>query len=152
MSKFSVAPASVISQPIRHLASLAAFGGQIVWPWVSIIALTGSLAFGMHQGIVREPNAHSTSDDEAAVQPQSTVTSTTAVAMPSELNATWIVLTSVGRQGASRTMACITRPNLFAADTLELDPATMDHLAAQLRCYSQTPELGVPIATEQLRP
>jgi len=100
---------------------------------------SGTLAFGMHQGIVREPNEHSTSDDEAAVQPQSTVTSTTAPALPSEPNRTWIVLSSVDRQGASRTMACIARPNLFAADTLELDSAAMDRLATQLSCYSHAP-------------
>lgn len=139
MSTFSVAPASAINQPIRHLASMAAFGGQVVWPWVSIIALSGTLAFGMHQGILREANEHSTSDDEAAVQPQSTARSTTALAMPSEPNTIWIVLSSVDRQGASRTMACVARPDLFAADTLELDPAAMDRLTAQLRCYSRSP-------------
>ena len=151
MSEFSVDPASVINQPIRHLASMAAYGGQIVWPWVSILALAGSLAFGMHQGIVRAADEHLTVDDEAALQPQSTVTSTTALAISSEPNTTWIVLSSVDRQGTSRTLACIAGPNLFAADTLELDPAGMDRLAAQLRCYRQAPQLGVPTATEQFR-
>jgi hypothetical protein len=122
---------------------MAVHGGQIVWPWVSILALSGTLAFGMHQGIVRAANDHLTSDDEAAPQAQSSVTSTTALAIPSEPRMSWIILSSVDRQGASRTMTCITRPDLFAADTLALDPAEMDRLGAQLRCYSQAPESGV---------
>jgi hypothetical protein len=142
MSKFSVAPPSVINQPIRHLASMAAHGGKIVWLWVSILALSGTLAFGLHWSIVRAADEHLTSDDEAALQAQSAVRSTTAPAMPSEPYTSWIILSSVDRQGSSRTMACITRPDLFGADTLVLAPAEMDRLAAELRCYSQVPQLG----------
>jgi hypothetical protein len=119
---------------------MAAHGGQFVWPWVAVFALSGTLAFGMHQGIMRAANEHLTSDDEAALQAQRTVTSTTALPIPIEPNISWIILSSVDRQGASRTLACITRPDLFAADTLELDPAEMDRLAAQLRCYSKAPD------------
>jgi hypothetical protein len=78
MSKFSVAPASAINQPIRHLASMAARGAQIVWPLVSILALSGTLAFGMNKSILRAANDHLTSDDVEAIQAQRTVTSTTS--------------------------------------------------------------------------
>ena len=140
MSKFSAAPASVINRPIRHLASIAAHAGQIVWPWVLILALSGTFAFGMHQGIVRAANEHLTSDDEAALQAQRTVTSTTALAMPNELNMRWTTLFSVDRQGASRTLTCLARADLFGADAIELYPADMDRLAAQMHCYSQAPQ------------
>jgi hypothetical protein len=140
MGKFSVAPASAISQPVRHLASMAAHGGQIVGPCVSILALSGTQAFGMHQGLVRGPNERLTSEEAAAVRAPSTVTSTTALRMPDEPNVTWMILSSVDREAASMRVTCIVRPDLFAADSLELDPSEMDRLAAQLRYYSQAPQ------------
>jgi hypothetical protein len=100
-----------------------------------ILALSGTLALGMHQGIVRAANEHLTSNDgAAALQAQMTVTSTTALLVPSEPNISWIILSSVDSQGVPRTLACITRPDLFSADTLELDRGDMDRLAAELRC------------------
>ena len=93
--------------------------------WVSILALSGTLAFGMHQSIVRAAHEQLTSADNAAQSIQS------------EPNMSWILLSSTDRQGTSRTLACIAPADHFGADALELDPAEMNRLAAQLRCRSQ---------------
>jgi hypothetical protein len=65
--------------------------------------------------------------------------------MPAEPTMSWIILSSVDRQGATRTLTCITQPDVFATDTLALEPAEMDRLAAQMRCFSHGSEFDRPV-------
>jgi hypothetical protein len=124
------------AQRLRHMAGITARGGQVVFPWAAILALSGTLAFGMHQSVVRGPFKDQPLAEELSVPTARTVPFTT-LRVPTEPGARWVILSSVDDQGVKTHLACLTTPERFAADTLELDPADMNRLASDLRCYTQ---------------
>ena len=123
-------------QRLRHIAGITARGGQVVFPWAAILALSGTLAFGMHQAVVRGPFGDQPLAEELSVPTARTVPFTT-LRVPTEPGARWVILSSMDDQGVKTHLACLTAPERFAADTLELDPADMNRLASDLRCYTQ---------------
>jgi hypothetical protein len=105
-------------------------------PWGAMFVLSGTVAFGLNQALVRGPIAHSAAHEELEQSIARTWSSRTAV--PTEPGATWVIFSSVEHPGVRTTLACLTAADRFAADILELDPVDMDRLAASLHCYGRS--------------
>jgi hypothetical protein len=102
-------------------------------PWGLMLVLSGTLAFGLDRAFVHRASAHSASNEELELSIGRTWSSPTP-AVPTEPGATWVILSSVDRQGVRTNLACLTTADRFAADILELDTVDMDRLTASLSC------------------
>jgi hypothetical protein len=100
-------------QTLRYVGSLAARNVQTVGPWFSLLGLSATLAFVLNGAVAGW-------------------TPPTLAAPPPAMQ--WITLSSI-----DRSVTCLTSPDRFAADALELHPADVDRIAADLRCETQDP-------------
>ena len=98
-------------QTLRYLASSADLSVQKIGSWFSLVAVSGSLAFALNGALAGWTSPMQAAPPAAAMQ--------------------WITLSS-----ADRSVACLSTPDRFGADALELHAADMDRLAADLGCQT----------------
>jgi hypothetical protein len=106
---------------------------QAIAPWASIVVLSATLAFGLQQLALHGPFEPLPAQADLPM-PAAGSLAFTALPVPTEPGATWVILSSKDPQGAIREQACLTPPDTFAAESLELAPTDMDRLIANLQC------------------
>ena len=124
-------------QSLCYMAMAAVASVHTLGPWLSILVLSGSLAFALNQTLIHgapEPWA----DQEPRVVSAPELWSSRTLVSPTEPSMRWVIFSSTDGQGARTSVACLTEPNGFAADTIELDPADMRRLAADLHCQTHS--------------
>ena len=121
-------------QALRSLTSIAINSAHSVGPWLSIVALSGSLAFAFNNAL-GHGELPPLADTELRVTPAAETVPAPARVASAEPSMRWVSFSSTDRDGVRTNVACLTTPDRFGADSIELDPADMDRLTADLQCW-----------------